>query len=302
MSGAASITIGGPSPLLRRDAGGLALDVGFRGADVVAMLGYLPAAVVGALGVHAFDLVDHHRRKVGSNAQKNFPNGSKARRYWFMKSFAYGHKALNTIGDIAGRSVAFSSDGEAGAMSLLERGGNVAAREPFFIPFSQGPFPAARLRKMFDEGKTRGMIRITHEGVVFWGVHNPKSRRKGLASMLDSGGGLAGVGVAIGLVRRRRSARPLLGFDEALKEIMPAHEKNLNKVFDQAFTAADQQALAESTQKLLGRVTERAARNNPKWTRRPAAEKAAQAAAARLASADRLSPAIDITPGRGGAA
>lgn len=252
--------------------GGVAVSLSARIAEAVATLGYLPPALLGALQIRFFDLMDHHRKSVAKHAGQTWPAKARARKFIFAYSSRYGSlkREPTELADLVGESFLFSPRGASGGgggtfWEAYERGGTISAGKGMLIPFEAGAGPLGasnllrtRLVKSFaraglDAGGVGGYL----GGGRFDIINTP--RVKGLLIAELERRGSAGVrSIALGVIRKTRRQRPILRFHQTFDAIWPAHSAKFDKAVDQAMTVAGQQALAERTREA---AAEAAARN-----------------------------------------
>ncbi len=282
-----------------------AFSVETKALGVVAAIGYLPAAALGALRLQMLDLVDHHRSAVGKQVGADFPGRRRAQKMFFALSARYGAKPgqAKSIDDLYGRSFAVqpSAIGASGSRvsqrfwDLLQQGGRVTASAPFFIPFKSGGGAGS-----FDvQFRGDGPFTIARNGLVF--LKSPGSRTSraaGSAVLLGASGGPVARGVAIGVIRRSRQSRKLLRFFEIFDSILPKHDANMDRAMEDALTAAGRVRLGEKNEALAGTLAKKF--RDQKDAIFDAAGAAAAADAAKLGEASTLGPSRGRDSGGGG--
>lgn len=224
-------------------AGSKTLDLETKVGEVVAQIGFLPAALIAILRVRNFDMMDHHRRTTATKS--GLHNADRARRFIFSRMFRYGAKVKNPlkIEDVQGESFLASREKSKGFpldqrfFENLEFGGPVNSRQPMAIPIlaglQKGPYgtmPTARF--------TRGVKDRSFDLV------KAKSGKTLLIDVQQRRGNLGMRSVIVGVLARRRQQRPLLGFFKAWDAILPRHLAKYEKVMDLAMTEAGRQSIA----------------------------------------------------------
>lgn len=227
-----------------------------RLGEVLAAVGYIPAALVGALGEAVYDHMSHHRKSVIGSAGSRFRNPARGKRYVASRLFAYGRRrpTPTKIEDIQGESfmAALASPGKTktgrvfpasrSQLLLLETGGVVNTRKPMAIPIGEGvnesgPFagqwrPSAL--KAIRERRTDLVVRPGRPTLIVQEL--AATRRQGVQLGIRS--------QVIGVLSRRREQSPILGFFEQARKIEPKHLAKYDRVIDQAMTAAGRESLA----------------------------------------------------------
>lgn len=194
------------------DRGGLRLEAQIDEAFFT--LGYMPAALIGALGERNFDLVNHHRRGVLKDVAADFPGGRLAQQAIASSLHRYGKRRGDprSLEDLQGESFAASSDDSPfgrGVLHVLQHGGVVAARKAMAVPIiPPGTHGSARaaIRRRFREALAAKDARVTKSGYIV------KDASRGAARS-----------VILGRIVRSRRQRKLLRFYERFDAILGRH-------------------------------------------------------------------------------
>jgi hypothetical protein len=263
---------------------GVKIDVSAQANAVVAQLGYMPAAMLGMMRLRLLDLVDHHRLSVGKAVGKDFPSHRRAQKMFFALSVRYGAKPgqAKSIEDLYGRSFAIAPEsvGREKFWELMQTGGRVQARAPFFIPFKdKGSFA--------NQYAGDGPFSIARSGLVFMRTAK-RTRRQGTATFVSATGAPVASGVAIGVLRRSRQSKKRLKFWELLDSIKGKHFEAMEKDVDLAMTVAGQARLVRKGGELAAKLA--GSFSQQKQAIFDAASQGVAEDAFRAAAADRLAP------------
>lgn len=231
--------------------------------EVIATVGYMPAALIGALHEANFDFMSHHRKSViGHNTA---PDKRRFGRMIATRLHRYGATTRNPtrLDELQGESYAapLRSDKFGGLddkhLRALEEGGNVNSREAMAIPIAAGlqaRAPGTRPTPLFAKAlkawhERRGGNRKFARGLQF-DVVRTSTGQVLLVLELDARRGKNAVGArtqVMGVLKRRRRQRAMLGFYAQVDRIQPKHEAKYERIIEQASTAAGQAALERRT-------------------------------------------------------
>lgn len=240
-----SSTMGGGKP-------GVQLGFSLRLSQVLATVGFMPAALVGSLSERNFQLVDHHRRSVIKRYAG--PGGLRAKRAIATRLFRYGSKPNpNSIEDVVGESFAAATQEESlfekRSLVRLEEGGSYQAKEAMIIPIGAG---AREIRggviptKQFADALKAHRFRIINT-----------ARTRGLLVVDYARRGKVGErSVIMGKIIMGRTQRPLLNFYARFEDVKGKHLAAMEKDVELAMTAAGQ---AKLQTRLDDKAAERAA-------------------------------------------
>lgn len=297
MSQIASTNAGSGSAAAAAPGGGMSLTLQSKVGEVLAVLGYLPSGIIGAMRVIMLDLAAHHRAKVGEHVGQDFPAGKRAQRYWFMRSGVYTAKA-DSIGQLeAGSFSKGTLHGGAKMWGVLETGGEVTASSPFAIPFGPRGMNFQGVRKMLATQRAAtmdgvaGPISVVQTSAGAMLVQSMARTNKGGEMRKGSKSKL------LANLRTRRHQPKLLRFVDSVNEVLPKHEKQMEQVFDLALTAIDRAKLAEKIERQAGLVVGYLQRGRPDrlkaWMPETNQMRSIRESAAAAATALRLAPSVE---------
>jgi hypothetical protein len=217
---------------------------------VVATVGLLPSALIGALGEVNFDFMDRHRRSV----IKYSTMGRGGQKFIAAGLHRYGRKKENPekLADVVGESFAAAQTGRLAGRTfkLLEEGGPVAAREWMAIPVGAikltGGARRAALKRFERQLKAGELIQIQGGLLV---NKTQEDRVGGAASRV------------VGVLRRRRDAgRPRIAFYQQFERLIPLQMAKYEKAAELALTAAGRARLTANVERAnVGRAAYSAA-------------------------------------------
>lgn len=220
--------------------------------EVLATVGYMPSALVGALAARNRDFVDHHKRKTLKTLR--FVAGDRARRMVASRMFGFGSKRdPETLGDVQGESF-FASKSEVGQLTVesiraFEDGATIGTQAPMAVPIGRGrPFKGVFQNRAIWTGKD-GESKLNARDFDFvrgksGQVFIVDARERSIRRAAKGGeSGLLIVGV---LVRRRQQAKRL-GFFAAAAAITPEHQRRMESDVDKAMTEAGRASLEART-------------------------------------------------------
>lgn len=223
--------------------------------EVLATVGYMPSALIGALSARNRDFVDHHKRSVLK--MLNFVAGDRSRRMIASRMFGYGSKPnAAELGEVQGESFLASTTkvGQLSSSSIeaFEDGRDIGTKEGMAIPFGPGlPFKGVFANRPIWRGAAGenklGDFDFVQVGGKTLIVDNRERTLKRRAK-----GGLAG-GVIVGILLKRRHQAKRLRFMDAANKIAPAHQARMESDVDKAMTEAGRAALEESNKLLSSR-------------------------------------------------
>lgn len=218
--------------------------------EVLKTVGYMPSALIGALGSRNRDFTDHHKRKT-LKSYLRFQGGDRARRMIASRMFGYGSKRNpERIADVQGESFLASKSevGQLTAESILafEQGATVTTGEAMAIPIGRGrPFTGVFANRAIWTGKRGGKSKLNPRDFKL--IKNDEgqtliidARAKSIRSAAKKGhGGL----IIVGILARRRHQPKRLGFMQAATAIIPKHLAHMESDIDKAMTAAGRASL-----------------------------------------------------------
>ena len=259
----------------------------------MATVGFIPSGLIGALAERNYDLVDHHRRTVLKTHE--MPAGRRATRWLATRMHRYGAltQSPTSLDELQGESFAASQPDKGiidpDRIESLEEGGDVRTREQMAIPIGAGRQSVGGR----ESNATAAFVRAL-ERREFDIIDTPRAR--GLLILeLNARRGKNPLGqrtAIMGILRRHRHQRKMIGFYQAWDDIVPRHLPRYEKALEMALTAAGQAALEHRNEvKNAGRVAwkrefERYINANPGNFR---GAKQAATSAARLAQSLKLS-------------
>lgn len=221
--------------------------------EVVATLGYIPAALIGAIQERHRQFVDHHKRSVIKHAGQKFVAGDRARRMVASRLFRrLGHKNPAHLEGVTAESFAAGRDGGFGAItgkSLLawEYGGAVGGGEWQAVPIGRGrPFAGVFQNRAVWTGK--GYASALGDSSKFMVIKSP---RTGKLIIIDvrkrtlqrqSAAGVSDPEV-VGVLMRRRNVAAKLGFYDEANRVIPKHLAAMEKDAALALTEAGRASL-----------------------------------------------------------
>lgn len=199
--------------------------------EVVATLGYFPAIMPLVVSERNYDLLTHHRSGVLKDARKSFPSGRKGQQFAAAKLKRYGRKNPQTIQEVRAEGVAQEDKPEdrgADALETLEFGRIVQTAKPMAIGYGGGKIDSAS-RALLTYLQPRGVLLSFEKG-------------RGYVDRENKDLGRVGDRTEIYTLRRRRVARPLLGYykrwDVSVPKALVKYEADLEKVLTEAGRAA----------------------------------------------------------------
>lgn len=242
-------------------------------AEAIAAVGFVPAALLGALQGWSADTVNHHKRKVLQLAAQSFDAKDRARRMIASRLFGYGSKkGVDTIEEIEGQSfLASRSDVAqltAEALEAFEKGASITTSEAMAIPIGSGPGSGRPFTGVFANvpiwrgklGKGEKGIATSNRLAQFdfirgddgktYIVDNRERSIRRLSRNGQSGdvvGGRQQAGKIVGILVKRRQQRRRLGFMQAWEAVWPKQEAKLDAVLDLALTEAGRAKLQGQT-------------------------------------------------------
>lgn len=219
-----------------------------RAGEVEATIGYLPAAVAGALSEALYNMHDHHKRRVLKGHR--LPGGLAATRFLASRFFIRGRRTRDVpvrIADAEGESFMAAASGETfgpSALRQLEEGGDIASGALMAVPVDEGRVgvanrgsrTSANFRRLLSQRRLR-IIPARRGGKAVALLVNITKERRVKGELRRSRPQLVGV-----LVRRRRQGR-MLGFHAAFDSVAPRHLARLERVLTLGMTAAGRIAL-----------------------------------------------------------
>ncbi len=232
---------------LQLSVGDAPLSVRFRVAGLVSMLGSAHPAIISMLRVRFLDLVTHHRLTVGKNAKVNFPGGRSAQNYVYSRIKRWAHRRPLNIEEVEAQSRGIGKDGD---LAALEHGRAYSGKLMAIPTYAATLTGTARVRA-YREFNERLRARRLDLNPATGELTDPE---------FDRVVGGRRERRVVGVLRRRRYQRPLLGFYRALDQILPRHWAKLDKDRDIALTAAGRETLVQRDRAALaGRDAARAA-------------------------------------------
>lgn len=228
--------------------------------EVAATIGYMPAAVAGAMSEAMYNMMDHHKRSILKHHR--LPGGRSAQRFLASRLFIRGRRTKEQptrIEDVEGETFAAAERGETFGGSVfkqLESGARISASKFMAIPIEQGRFRRGGLRTsaLFQRLLERKAFRIVparkrHVRLLIHEVKAGKSRGelRGERSMV------------VGVLTMRRTQPAQMGFHSAFDSVANRHLSRLDEVTTKAMTAAGRASLDRRNQ--LGAGARAAARS-----------------------------------------
>lgn len=266
-----------PAGLVTRGAG---LNFEVELIDVLATLGYIPSALIGAMVYRIFDLLDHHRRLTLKYVALEFPAGRRAQRGIAGTIHRYSNIKASELSQVYGEGFAASRRAlfEDQVLSNLQYGADISARARMAIPFlpmfqgKERDAKAARFKKLLG----MGLLNMNRQGLFFEDQDAMKVKPGEYTTD------------PVGKFTQRRRQTKLLRyfelFDQAVEKAMPVFERDI----DRAMTEAGRAALEEAQAKRISirRAHGRAAKaGGQAFTRYLAMNPGKYAAARRVANA-----------------
>lgn len=202
--------------------------------EVLATLGYVPAALIGALSFRNFDLTSHHRKSVLK--YQKFPAGRRAQRMIAAGLHRYGRKrtAPEAISDVVGETFAAANSGVLAEdyFKHVEFGGVVRSKEYMAIPLAggrRGSGPGDKATSLFRKLVAEKGFDIRPGG---WLTYTTKDGKKS---------------ILMGVLRRQRHQPAVLGFYDQFDKIMPKHLARYERDIGMALTEAGRASLGRRT-------------------------------------------------------
>lgn len=238
------------APLINLDA---------RLEEVLATVGLIPSALIGALAERNRDFVDHHKRKTLKTL--SFTAGDRARRMVASRMFGYGSRTDPArLADVQGESFFASSDKvpqlTPEAIEAFEFGRTIQTRRPMAIPIGDRglPFKGAFQTRALWAGKG-GQSRLNARDFDF--IKNKSgqtliidARERSIRRAAKAGhSGL----IVVGIIARRRKQSKRMGFYDAAQAIAGDHQRRMEGDIGAALTAAGRIALSERNALLSAR-------------------------------------------------
>ncbi|MBY0261987.1 MAG: hypothetical protein K2Q20_06565 [Phycisphaerales bacterium] len=213
---------------------GASVEVDVDVSEVMATLGVLPSAMLGSLWFRNVDLLSHHRRAVIKNAQTTWPAGNSGfgggkgpRKFVAALTRWYPGRIKNPtrLEQVAGEAFAFGEDAR---MATLEFGGKISSREPMLIPFAavKGQTVSAARRKEVVAMLRRGVLNLNPKTGLLYADY-AATRTMGARS------------VPVGVLRRSRVQRPILGFFRQFDLLWARHSPLYDQVIENALQGVE---------------------------------------------------------------
>lgn len=217
------------------------LDIQARTAEVVQMLGGMPDVVAAALSVAMFDFVNHHRRSVLKNHK--LPSKTRGRRMLASTLHRYSKRGTDRAKPMEMLAESFGAAQTEKFLTHLEEGGRITSSDWMAIPIMGGTrevggerMTHANFRKFLTSGKLQA-IRSSKGDILL--VQHQKARKvKG-----EMRGERTNI---MGVLKKSRTQRALLGFDAAFDSIQAKQLAKFDRILDQAITEAGRMELARS--------------------------------------------------------
>ena len=210
-------------------------EIHFNAAEVIATIGTLPAIAPAVIAERNKDAVDHHQRGVLKDAKSNFPGGRGAQKFLAARMGRYGRTTGSSLPTkmSQARGESFAVEGRDGLLETLEEGGTRSAREPMAVPLARrfqggrnrSKWEAALKSGEFDVIPSRGLLVQTRVGGRVGGS------RAGFRSEI------------VGMLRRKTTVRPLLGFFARWEKILPRVQARYDSDVEKMLTAAGRAGL-----------------------------------------------------------
>lgn len=199
-------------------------------------LGYMPVAMQTAIRLRFYDLLSHHRLTVLKNHK--LPSGRTGQQWLASRMYRYtkttGGKLFPI--NVVGEGFAVDIEDWQGQVNLLERGGTRTSQRPMLIPIGAGDArgPGLRPSKKLQDAKANksGAFITTPRGQTFL--------------VQSIGGTRAGIGAKteiLGVLSKRQTYRPMLGFQRAFDIVVPRHVEKFSADMDLAITESGREAL-----------------------------------------------------------
>lgn len=215
---------------------GIEASIGVDARQVMATLGYLPAALIGVIVEENWDLINHHRSSVLKHHR--FPARRASQNLIAASTQGYGRRRPNprSLSDAQGEI--FMGDVPApdkfgvGFWRTMEFGRAISARRPMAVSFAAiNAVGAARTRiqQQFRDALTARRFAVTRGGLLVLRKGRLSGQRRG---------------EIIGKLIRRRTQGRLLGFYEQFDRIVPAHLSRYDEFMDLALTESGRESLA----------------------------------------------------------
>lgn len=218
------------------------LDVQARTAEVVQMLGGMPDVVAAALQEAMFDAVNHHRKSViDHHKMPSKKGGSKMAAATLHR---YSKRGTDRAKPMQMEAESFGAAQNHRFLTHLEEGGRVVASDWMAIPIMGGfrtlksgeRMTHANFHKFMKSNQLQA-VRTSKGDILL--VHHAKARKvKGEMRGERS--------TIMGVLKKSRTQRPMLGFAEQWNRIQPKHLAKFDKILDQAITEAGRMKLARS--------------------------------------------------------
>jgi hypothetical protein len=209
----------------------LPFEIRVKMAKVVAQIGLMNPALLGALAEANYDLVNHHRRSILKHHK--LPAKSSATRMLAARLHGYGRtrRVPESFADLKAESFAAAKSGQTFGDSLLidlETGRSISASGPMAIPFAamtlQGGARSAAMRR-FREQLNSGALKIIRGNLLI--------RREGRKPIKP-----------LGILVKQRTQRPMLGFYRQWDSVLARHMAKFDRILDLAMTEAGREDLA----------------------------------------------------------
>lgn len=218
------------------------LQIQARTAEVVQLLGGLPDVVAFALQEAMFDTVNHHRSSVLKNHK--MPSKKRGREMLAATLHRYSKRGNDRAKPMEMSAESFGAAETPEFLLNLERGGRVTSSDWMAIPIMSGfrtlksgeRMTHANFRKFLASGKLQA-IRSSKGEILL--VHQAKAR-------VVKGEMRGERSTIMGVLKKSRTQRPMLGFAEQWNRIQPKHLAKFDKILDQAITEAGRMKLARS--------------------------------------------------------
>jgi hypothetical protein len=202
--------------------------------EAVTTLGYVPAILPAAISERAFDALSHHRLGVIKDAAR-MPGGRQAQKFVASRLYRYsrrGGRLPVSFAEVHAEGFAAEPNPKAfsdEAIRNLEYGANIFARGAMAIGYG-GPAIDAASWAMLKYIKPRGLLASVEGGRRFVDRGNRELGKVGDRTELFS-------------LRRRRRARPLLGYERRWEVVAPKAVAKLEADLDKVMTIAGQRGL-----------------------------------------------------------